>query len=208
MRRTTSHEIYAKYPCCGKAVTFLFYDAVSSIVSIARAKCGTCGIIYRVTRPALSTSLVWKKTRTNGVRNPSTDGEYTNVVKRSKYQSLLIRANKEGMTQTTATALIERLRQEYGMGKPIVLKFVEGHRGVANFGYTITLPASPYKNETSVLGKLRVGVVLHEFAHVVLMSRGAYSGGNNKTQGGSRQLHGEVFSQVLDKLISDYYTKS
>ncbi len=118
------------------------------------------------------------------------EGEYKQVAQWSRRRDLLEKAHGTGCTIQQTRALIDLLCEAT---KVCVTLRWGSRRGRAYFKPgalpTISLPATPYvtgSDPKQRYGKLRVGLVLHEFAHV---------------WAGPRQGHSWVFVAKLDALL-------
>ena len=115
-------------------------------------------------------------------------GEYAKVSRRTKNYDLLEMLHSTPCTQSEAIAMIESIAKQYGISVSAI-RFREGSRGRAYYKkFSITLPATP----GSGFGRLRIGIVLHEIAHLIACKRG-------------EKAHRQVFVDVLDTLTDEWF---
>lgn len=124
-------------------------------------------------------------------------GEYRDVMRRSADWEALAEAHRIPATPEQAKRLIGQLAREHEMEMPTV-KFTS--RGWAFPGqHRINLPRSPLDPADTSQGHcLRLGAVLHEFAH--LLADPAI----NEEARDLKPWHGQIFVDVLDDLVSEY----
>lgn len=124
-------------------------------------------------------------------------GEYKSVGRMTREPDLMRKANMTPMTDTQARVLIGALAKLRGIDG-VAVRFVHrASRGRATSlphgGYRITLSSIPLPPDRKdrPYGLLRVGLVLHEFAHVVMFADPATR----------REAHGPAFVAALDRLL-------
>ena len=94
-------------------------------------------------------------------------GEYTMVGRRSKNYALLKQLHETACTQEEALSIVKTVSHQYGITVSVV-RFREGVRGRAYCKtFALSLPATPGAG----FGRLRVGIVLHELAHLIAFHR-------------------------------------
>jgi len=128
-------------------------------------------------------------------------GEYTRVSHWSCKKDIIDEANKTPINIPDALALVRLLEDEFlsiNMGDmpKINVRFKLGAYGMAYYGYwKLVLPATelPYYGHKPI-GYLRVGVVIHEVAHLV-----AFKGFRERN-------HGKLFVDCLDMLMEYWYS--
>ena len=122
-------------------------------------------------------------------------GEYQMVSRRLQQYTLLARAHAEPIEQDEARTLVEMLAEHYQLAYPVLVHF--RHRSPGRISRTkdgkrlILLPSFPMPKVGGPFGKqvgyLRVGIVLHEFAHVLDLD--------------TAKRHGTGFVHILDELL-------
>lgn len=130
-------------------------------------------------------------------------GEYSKVCKLTRNLALLLSAHETPCNQDEAKALIETVARKYGLQVSAV-RFKEGVRGWAYYkSQSLSLPASAGKG----FGRLRVGIVLHEIAHLITRKKIGIPlrvGGMKLRRKTGEESHGTVFVSVLDDLLQGW----
>lgn len=115
-------------------------------------------------------------------------GEYAMVARRSRNYALLKDLHETPCGQQVAKALIENISREFGV-KVSAIRFKEWTRGRAYYKTSsLCLPATPGKG----FGYLRIGIVLHEIAHLIAFHRFR------------ERAHRAPFIKTLDFLVQDW----
>lgn len=128
-------------------------------------------------------------------------GEYPQVSKWSQQKILLRKAHNMPITRKAAKALISALTQAHALPFTIDVSFIDAERGFGGFdgagNAVIGLPAAPLpKAYADPAPYLRMGIVLHEFAHVLKIYREDQERGYEYTD-----AHSKEFVNVLDELL-------
>ena len=148
-------------------------------------------------------------------------GEYARVSQWSKERDLLRIAHVTPINVLDTTALLKKMAARYGLPQLKITwrkgKCV-GHGGIdKDFNPHITLPTSVYEPtfEHSPCERLRVGIILHEFAHIlqymkainaffedgdVMPNENPYCYISRKVGG-----HGLNFVSIFDKLLLEWW---
>jgi len=130
-----------------------------------------------------------KKKRYRNSNSP-VQGEYACVCKKSSVFYLIDRAHKMPLTREQAEKLVIDLSIRFLDGQRPTVRFRKESRGRANASrWSICLPLVSLKEGELPFGKLRVGVVVHEVAHLATY------------RSGSLIRHGERFVQVFDGML-------
>ena len=103
--------------------------------------------------------------------------------------ALLKLAHRTPMVPEDARALVDLLSGHFGIAAPQVRFRVRSYGKAGPLGRYIVLPRERMRPASGAIGYLRVGIVVHEFAHIL-----------------ARLLHGRVehglqFVQVLDAVL-------
>jgi hypothetical protein len=120
-------------------------------------------------------------------------GEYKRVARLSNEKDLMIKAHQTPCTQQEAESIIRRYADAYDLKIPYI-KFKPYHNGRATKQSGIILPANGDNIEVSPYGKLRIGIVLHELAHIFCKQKISFS-----------YKHDRDFVDTFDTLLYKYY---
>jgi len=136
------------------------------------------------------------------------EGEYLTVQDASTDQPALRLAHETGCTREEAISLVRRIEKREGLPPGAIrIMFRAGSRGRGGFLYRrgrtwndspqrilrVLLPSEPLPDGGySPYGRLRIGIVLHEVAHAVLVAQGLGYG------------HGRLFVQRLDQYVQHW----
>jgi len=138
---------------------------------------------------------------TKGKRVPSLEipGEYQKVSRLSRDPHRLQSAHQTPCTQEAAQKIVGIVDDLHDIEVSVV-RFRERACGRAYYNRALSLPATPGAG----FGCLRVGIVLHELAHLVTWKqygRPQRRAGTRRTKRKGAEAHGQVFVSILDDLI-------
>lgn len=115
-------------------------------------------------------------------------GEYPRIAQKTSNYELLDRLHDTPITQGAALELIKDITGTFSI-KIGEVKFKPDHNGRAMWKTrNLILPSTP-KNGNRRVGRLRVGIVVHELAHLTAVDRGC-------------KTHGDAFIKILDELAA------
>ncbi len=122
------------------------------------------------------------------------DGEYVGVTQRSRQPNLLRHAHQTPTVPEEARVLVQILAEHFNIPAPAVRFRVRSYGRARRTQYDILLPRERMRPGNSpTIGHLRVGIVLHEFAHLL----------HHKRCPDIRCLdHGLEFCRILDEVLT------
>ena len=135
-------------------------------------------------------------------RQQNRTGEYPQVLHKVKNADRLISLHQTTCNESMARHIIERVRLEFNCVFLEKISISPRHRRGRAGSRVILLPSVPLQfSDSCVIGKLRIGLVLHELAHVIHWTRIRQR--NNQ----DRKPHGREYCDILDMLI-DWYIEN